>query len=111
MIRALTAADLTAFRALWERGLREEPTSFLLTLDEARANADHWHPALPSAKAIGAAELIAHVRGEMTLDDACSRATILTRQFAKRQRTWFKSRMRGWPRITPDDLAQHFATG
>ena len=40
MIRALTAADLTAFRALWERGLREEPTSFLLKLEEACAIPD-----------------------------------------------------------------------
>lgn len=74
-------------------------------LDEARRNEATWSPALPSAKAIGAAELIAHLRGELTLAEASQRATILTRQFAKRQRTWFKSRMATWPRITPEDLA------
>lgn len=65
-------------------------------LDEARANAPDWHPALPSAKAIGAAELIAHVRGEMTLDAAREAAVIATRQYAKRQRSWFRARMKGW---------------
>jgi tRNA dimethylallyltransferase len=75
-------------------------------LEEARTNLADWSPDKPSSKAIGAAELIAHLKGEMTLDEARDRATILTRQFAKRQRTWFKSRMAGWPRITPDDLPQ-----
>ena len=65
-------------------------------LDEARANAPHWHPALPSAKAIGARELIAHVRGEMTLEEAREVAVIATRQYAKRQRSWFRARMKGW---------------
>ncbi|MEQ5868741.1 tRNA (adenosine(37)-N6)-dimethylallyltransferase MiaA [Sagittula sp. NFXS13] len=74
-------------------------------LEEARSNLDTWTPALPSAKAIGAAELIAHLRGEMTLAEATDRATILTRQFAKRQRTWFKSRMSDWPKVTPEDLS------
>ncbi len=65
-------------------------------LDEARSNANGWHPALPSAKAIGAAELIAHTRGEMTLEDARTAAVIATRQYAKRQRSWFRARMKAW---------------
>ena len=65
-------------------------------LDEARANAPTWHPALPSAKAIGAAELIAHVRGEMPLDDVRETVVTLTRQYAKRQRSWFRARMKNW---------------
>ena len=65
-------------------------------LDEVRANAPAWHPARPSAKAIGAAELIAHVRGEKSLDDAHMATIVATRQFAKRQRSWFRSRMSGW---------------
>ena len=65
-------------------------------LDEARANAATWHPALPSAKAIGAADLIAHVRGEMSLKTAREAAIIATRQYAKRQRSWFRARMKGW---------------
>ena len=68
-------------------------------LDEARANAPDWHPALPSAKAIGAAELVAHVRGEITLDEARTRIAVLTRQYAKRQRTFFRGRLKGWREV------------
>jgi tRNA dimethylallyltransferase len=70
-------------------------------LDEARANLPDWNPAHLSAKAIGAPELIAHLRGEIDLTEASQRATIATRQFAKRQRTWFRARMKGWQWITP----------
>ncbi len=70
-------------------------------LEEARAMLPRWSPALLSSKAIGAPELIAHLRGEMTLDEARQAAVIATRQFAKRQRTWFKARMRNW-RVIPN---------
>ena len=69
-------------------------------LEEALRNAPGWHPALPSAKAIGAAELVAHVRGELSLDDARAAAIIATRQYAKRQRSWFRARMKGWRPIS-----------
>ncbi|QTN35813.1 tRNA (adenosine(37)-N6)-dimethylallyltransferase MiaA [Cognatishimia activa] len=65
-------------------------------LDEARANLKTWDPKAPSAKTIGASELIRHVLGELSLDRARELTTILTRQYAKRQRTWFKSRMSHW---------------
>ena len=74
-------------------------------LEEARANLPCWAPAAPSGKAIGAPELIAHLRGEMTLDAAREKATIATRQYAKRQRTWFRTRMKGWPAINAEDFA------
>jgi tRNA dimethylallyltransferase len=67
-------------------------------LDEARANRAGWSPALPSAKAIGAAELIARLDGEMTLEAARDASIVATRQYAKRQRTWFRKRMKGWQR-------------
>lgn len=70
-------------------------------LDEARANLPTWNPAHLSAKAIGAPELIAHLRGELTLDQAREAATIATRQFAKRQRTWFRSKMKRWRGFQP----------
>lgn len=73
-------------------------------LDEARANLSGWHAGLPSAKAIGARELISHLEGGISLDEAQKAATLATRQFAKRQRTWFRSRMRDWPRIAPEHL-------
>ncbi|PVA11664.1 tRNA (adenosine(37)-N6)-dimethylallyltransferase MiaA [Pelagivirga sediminicola] len=72
-------------------------------LEEVRANLDHLAAGHPSAKAIGAPELAAHLRGEMPLSRAQEAATIATRQFAKRQRTWFRARMGGWQRmIVPD---------
>ncbi|MEB8386273.1 tRNA (adenosine(37)-N6)-dimethylallyltransferase MiaA [Rhodobacteraceae bacterium KMM 6894] len=70
-------------------------------LDEVRANLPHWNPTHLSAKAIGAPELIAHLNGEISLTQASERATIATRQFAKRQRTWFRARMKDWRWITP----------
>ncbi|SHJ26353.1 tRNA dimethylallyltransferase [Shimia gijangensis] len=71
-------------------------------LDEARANLAHWAVTHLSSKAIGAPELIAHLRGEITLAQAREAATIATRQFAKRQRTWFRSKMRDWFAYKPD---------
>ena len=65
-------------------------------LDEVRANLADWDPALPSMKAIGAPELVAHLRGEIPLEQAREEAIIATRQYAKRQRTWFRSRMADW---------------
>lgn len=65
-------------------------------LAEAEANLPGWDPGRPSSRAIGAPELIAHLRGEMTLAEAREAAIIATRQYAKRQRTWFRARMKGW---------------
>lgn len=70
-------------------------------LDEVAAMRDRYDPNLPACKAIGVPELMAYMNGEATLDDARSRATIATRQFAKRQRTWFRARMRDWVHVSP----------
>lgn len=68
-------------------------------LDEARQMLPHWDPALLSSKAIGAPELIAHLKGELSLDEAREAAIIASRQYAKRQRTWFRARMKDWRAI------------
>ncbi|WP_299653303.1 tRNA (adenosine(37)-N6)-dimethylallyltransferase MiaA [uncultured Tateyamaria sp.] len=73
-------------------------------LDEARAMEDRFDPALPSCRAIGAAEAMARLRGEIDHATAVERATIATRQYAKRQRTWFRARMAGWRRVASNDL-------
>jgi tRNA dimethylallyltransferase len=70
-------------------------------LEEARAMHPHWDPAQQSARTIGAAELIAHLRGEITLDAARSRAVIASRRYAKRQRTWARARLGNWRWLTP----------
>ncbi|WP_284263414.1 tRNA (adenosine(37)-N6)-dimethylallyltransferase MiaA [Roseicyclus amphidinii] len=68
-------------------------------LEEARANLPRWDTAGGARKAIGAPELIAHLRGEMTLAQAREAAIIASRQYAKRQRTWFRARMGGWTSV------------
>lgn len=73
-------------------------------LEEAQANLATYDPTHLSAKAIGAPELIAHLRGEIDLETAREQATIATRQFAKRQRTWFRSKMKTWHHYTPEGL-------
>jgi len=65
-------------------------------LDEVRANAPGYTPDLPSAKAIGAPELMAWLNGETTLEAAKDAAILATVQYAKRQRTWFNARMKNW---------------
>ncbi len=62
-------------------------------LDEVRAEAPHWVPGRPSSKAIGAPELMAYLKGESTLSEAILASVLASRQYAKRQRTWFRSRM------------------
>lgn len=70
-------------------------------LQEVKAMQDKFDPTLPAFKAIGVPELIAHLRGEITLNEARHRTDIATRQFAKRQRTWFRSKMKSWHKIHP----------
>ncbi len=70
-------------------------------LTEVGAMLDRFDPTLPAFKAIGVPELAAHLRGEISLEQARERATIATRQYAKRQRTWFRARMTDWTRIAP----------
>lgn len=68
-------------------------------LEEARAMLPHWNPAHLSSRAIGAPELIAHLQGHLTLDAARDAAVVASRQYAKRQRTWFRARHRDWQQI------------
>jgi tRNA dimethylallyltransferase len=56
-------------------------------------------PALPAMKAIGVAQLIAHLRGDMSLARAKEQAARETRRYAKRQFTWMGGQMRDWRRI------------
>lgn len=70
-------------------------------LDEVAAMRDRYDPALPACKAIGVPELMSYLDGQLTLDQAREKATIATRQFAKRQRTWFRARMKDWHRFNP----------
>ncbi|MFV0490568.1 MAG: tRNA (adenosine(37)-N6)-dimethylallyltransferase MiaA [Pseudorhodobacter sp.] len=70
-------------------------------LEEARAALPDWDPALPSSRAIGAPELVAHLRGEITREAAIEAAQLASRQYAKRQRTWFRNRLKTWKTVDP----------
>jgi tRNA dimethylallyltransferase len=56
-------------------------------------------PRWPGLKAHGAPELFRHFRGELSLDEARQIAIDHTRQYAKRQMTWFRHQ------LTPDVVA------
>jgi tRNA dimethylallyltransferase len=83
------------FIQMLEHGGLEECRRFL---------ADGHDPALPAARVLGAAPLIAHLRGDLSLEAATAEAITATRQFAKRQRTWFRNRMSGWTRLARPDV-------
>jgi tRNA dimethylallyltransferase len=55
-----------------------------------------YDPELPIMKAIGVPELHAYLRGELLLDEAVRRAKASTRQYIKRQTTWWRGQMRHW---------------
>ncbi|MCV0397995.1 MAG: tRNA (adenosine(37)-N6)-dimethylallyltransferase MiaA [Rhizobiaceae bacterium] len=57
-------------------------------------------PDLPAMKAIGVRELARYLAGEFSLDEAIQLAVIATRQYAKRQSTWFRHQIpQGFARI------------
>jgi tRNA dimethylallyltransferase len=53
-------------------------------------------PALPAAKILGRRELLAVRAGGLSLDEATTAAKQATRNYAKRQLTWFRNRMAEW---------------
>lgn len=71
-------------------------------LAEVAAELPFWQPERPSARAIGARDLRDHLLGHLTLAEATEAARLATRQYAKRQRTWFRSRMQAWRTVVPD---------
>ncbi len=70
-------------------------------LEEAALVQADYNSALPAHRAIGAPELLRHLAGEITLEAARDAAVIASRQYAKRQRTWMRSKMADWQRVTP----------
>ncbi len=63
-------------------------------LDEARRLRDRGYDrTLPALSGVGYAEALAHLDGEITLPEAIERTTIRTRQYARRQRTWFRHQL------------------
>lgn len=73
-------------------------------LDEARVLVG-LDPSLPAAKALGVPELVRHLAGEVTLSEALEAVRIATRQYAKRQQTWFRNRMKDWKWLEEDSIS------
>ena len=65
-------------------------------LNEVKKNLGTLNRSNIASKAIGASELISYLKNEVSLDEAITNASIATRQYAKRQRTWIKARMKQW---------------
>ncbi len=76
-------------------------------VDEVRALLAEPRPLSPTAgQALGYAEMIRHLSGELSLDQAVEAIKINTRQFAKSQRTWFRRiRTIEWIELGPDSSA------
>ena len=63
-------------------------------LDEAAAlAARRLDPALPAMKALGVPQLLLHLRGELSLAAAVAAGQRATRNYAKRQVTWFRHQL------------------
>ena len=68
-------------------------------LDEVRALvARRLDPTLPAMKAVGVRDFAAHLRGEVSLAEAITAVQQATRNYAKRQLTWFRNQTPDWRR-------------
>jgi tRNA dimethylallyltransferase len=95
--------------------LRERIKARFLTMLEVGARAEaaalkDLDPTLPAAKILGRRELAALESGEMTQEDAVTLAVTATRQFAKRQVTWFRHRMADWNWLQVDHAGNFVST-
>jgi tRNA dimethylallyltransferase len=59
---------------------------------------------LTSNNILGLKEIMSHLDGKMTLKEAVERSIIRTRQYIKRQMTWFRGQMKDWNEF--NDLQQ-----
>jgi tRNA dimethylallyltransferase len=81
--------------AMFRAGLVDEVRSLL-----PRGLAEN----ITARQALGYKEVIAHLRGEATLEETVEMVKTRTRQFAKRQLTWFRHQARvEWIRVAAND--------
>ncbi|HEY3697426.1 tRNA (adenosine(37)-N6)-dimethylallyltransferase MiaA [Phenylobacterium sp.] len=91
---ALYARCDARFEAMVAAGALEEAAALL---------ARGLDPALPAMKAVGLRELGDFLRGEADLPAATAAARQQTRRYAKRQLTWLRNQIPGWPRLDAAD--------
>src|SRR5690606_10321257 len=81
------------FASMMEQGALEE----VRALRALRPDVD-----VPAMEAIGGQQIADRLDGRMTAEMVIERASALTRQYAKRQMTWFRNQMdESWERIDP----------
>ena len=70
-------------------------------IEEVRSLVDRGlNPLLPAMRAIGVSEIAAYLRGELSREAALAAGRTATRQYAKRQYTWFSRQPPAhWPRL------------
>ena len=66
-------------------------------------------PDTTALRALGVAELMALLQGEIDRDTAIAQAQQATRRYAKRQMTWFRNQMDGRQSFSEQDYANNFA--
>ena len=89
--QALYAKCDQRFARMIAQGAAEEVAALL---------ARNLDPTLPVMRAIGVAEISAYLRGEVSQEIANSRGAQATRNYAKRQYTWFRNQPPvDWPRV------------
>jgi tRNA dimethylallyltransferase len=72
-------------------------------LDEVRAlAARELDPSLPAMKAHGVPWLIRYLAGDVTRDEAIAHAKLETRQYTKRQATWFRNQLADFAWVEPE---------
>ena len=89
---------------MFESGAVEEVKTLL---------ARHLPPLSPVMRAIGVPEIADFLHGELSRDEALERGRIATRQYAKRQYTWFRRQPPAeWPRVESEnyDVGNLFET-
>ncbi len=81
------------FEAMMDEGAIEEVEAIL---------ALHLPPEMSAMKAIGVSQITEMLAGRISREDAIERASAATRQYAKRQMTWFRNQMDdSWQRVDP----------
>lgn len=101
MLRKLPEAEFIVIKILPSMAELDERCSLrfdkMLTagaLEEAKSlKTQNLNAELPAMKALGVPELMAFLNGKMSLEEASVLAKLHTRQYAKRQRTWFKNKL------------------
>jgi tRNA dimethylallyltransferase len=67
-------------------------------------------PLLPAMKAHGVPALIAHLKGEITLEEAAAIGQADTRHYAKRQFTWFRHQLPEFSWVKPEAAGEWLET-